>query len=84
MSVEVSARVMGMQLRHSLCRSCKTKHEQKVSSCAHLSQSYWLLVQLPTGQGRQGSRQGFSEGFYLLLCSTFLPLDSCFAPEISE
>lgn len=88
-SVELSAKVMGMQLRHSLCssefcRSCKTKHGQKVSSCALLSQSCWLVVQLPTGKGRQGSRQGFSEGFHLLLFSTCLPLDNCFALEISE
>lgn len=78
-SVETSAKVMGMQLRHSLCSSefcgsCKTKYEQKVFSCAHLS--HW--------EGQASIQARLSEGFYLLLFSTCLTLDSCFAPEISE
>lgn len=64
-SVEVNAKPMGMQLKYSLhstefCRSYKNKYGQKASSCTHLSQPCWLVVQPPGSfpLGRAGKDPG--------------------------
>lgn len=50
MSVKENGKPTGTQLKHSLrstelLRCYKNKYGQKASSCVHLSQSCWLVVQ---------------------------------------
>lgn len=91
--MEVNAKPMGMQLKYSLCstvlcRSYKTKYGQKASTCVHLSQSCWLVVQLsgsfPLGRAGKDPGKAFPKGDVCSRLALECPPDSCSAAETSE